>query len=196
MYRRAAILLSAVALAGLAGCGKKSEQAAAPSAESPAAQAPATASVPAVTAPPKRKPGLWEQTISMSEMTQKSSICIDAAVEQAMGWWGQQATKDMCPKQSITRALDGSWRIQSECNMGSGGTTVTNGVATGDFGSNYRMEAETVTTGASAPQMNGSHKMTLTAAWKGPCPAGMKPGDMQLPGGMKINMLEMAKASK
>jgi len=200
MRRRAAFLVSAAALAALAACGKKPEPAPAPSAEAPsaqapAAQAPATATVPAMT-PPKRKPGLWEQTISMSEMTQKSSICIDKAVEDAMGWWGQQTTKDMCAKQSVTRALDGSWRVESECSMGSGGKTVTKGVASGDFGSNYRMEAETITTGAAAPQMNGSHKMTLTAAWKGPCPAGMKPGDMQLPGGMKINMLEMAKASK
>jgi hypothetical protein len=195
MRRRAAFLLSAVALTALAACGKKPEREAAPSAQAPGAQAPATAAVPAMT-PPKRKPGLWEQTISMSEMTQKSSICIDEAVENAMGWWGQQTTKDMCAKQSVTRALDGSWHVESECSMGSGGTTVTKGVASGDFNSSYKMEAETVTSGAAAPQMNGSHKMTLTAAWQGPCPPGMKPGDMQLPGGMKINMLELAKASK
>jgi hypothetical protein len=40
--------------------------------------------------------------------------------------------------------------------------------------------------------MNGSHKMVLDAVWQGPCPAGFKPGDMELPGGMKINVLEMA----
>jgi hypothetical protein len=33
--------------------------------------------------------------------------------------------------------------------------------------------------------------MTLDATWKGPCPADFKPGDMELPGGMKINMLTM-----
>ena len=44
---------------------------------------------------------------------------------------------------------------------------------------------------AGAPQMNGEHAMTLEATWKGPCPADFKPGDMELPGGMKINMLTM-----
>src|SRR5438552_2208628 len=46
--------------------------------------------------------------------------------------------------------------------------------------------------GAAATQMNGEHEMTMEGTWKGACPAGFKPGDMELPGGMKINMLDMA----
>jgi hypothetical protein len=41
--------------------------------------------------------------------------------------------------------------------------------------------------------MNGTHDMTLEASWQGPCPAGMQPGDMLLPGGMKNNMLKIPK---
>jgi hypothetical protein len=75
--------------------------------------------------------------------------------------------------------------------MGSGGTIVSTGEAKGDFGSHYTVDIKSSTTGAAAPQMNGEHAMTLEATWKGPCPAGFKPGDMELPGGMKINMLTM-----
>jgi hypothetical protein len=32
----------------------------------------------------------------------------------------------------------------------------------------------------------------MEATWQGPCPADMKPGDMAMPNGMKINMMDMA----
>ena len=143
-------------------------------------------------APPSRAPGLWVQTVSSAGMTQQSRLCVDAAVEAAFGWWGQ--TTGACAKPSVTRGPDGGWRFNSRCDMGPAGVNATTGVATGDFSAADRMQAETITTAAAAPQMNGAHKMTLEAAWQGPCPAGMKPGDMTLPGGMKINLLEVAAA--
>jgi hypothetical protein len=98
----------------------------------------------------------------------------------------------MCSKTAMSRGLDGSWSFSSVCNVGAGGKTTTSGVITGDFNSKYEMTAESTTEGASAPQMNGPHKMAMEAVWVGPCPAGFKPGDMELPGGMKMNMLAMA----
>ena len=179
------LICLAVGVLLLAGCGEKSGGEAAPA----SGQAASTATP---VSPPRRKPGLWEQRVSMAEMDQVTRLCVDDAVEDKLSWWGQQATRDMCAKTSMKRRLDGAWEIASECEMGSGGKTVTNGVATGDFSRAYRMEATTVTTGAQAPQMNGEHKMVVEAAWKGPCPTGFKPGDMELPGGMRFNMLEMA----
>jgi len=191
MNRYMAWLASAAALSMIAGCGDKS----APKEKADAAQGAAkdvTATVAAPVAPPHRKPGLWEQKVSMAGMNQVTRLCLDAAAEQKLSAFGQQATKDMCAKTRMARRLDGAWEIASECDMGAGGKTVTTGVATGDFASAYKMEATTVTSGASAPQMNGEHKMVMEATWKGPCPAGFKPGDMELPGGMKFNMIEMA----
>jgi hypothetical protein len=37
----------------------------------------------------------------------------------------------------------------------------------------------------------GPINMTITAKWLGPCEAGQKPGDLILPGGMKINLRDM-----
>ena len=56
---------------------------------------------------------------------------------------------------------------------------------------NSILAAENTVSGASARHMNGVHAMTIEATWKGPCPADLKPGDMVLPGGMKINMMQI-----
>jgi hypothetical protein len=72
--------------------------------------------------------------------------------------------------------------------MGGSGTVTSDGSATGDFSSHYKVEATAVTSGAPTPQANGAHKMSIEATWQGPCPADMKPGDMEMPGGTKINM--------
>lgn len=199
MTRRAGLLITAAALAALAGCNKKPAEPAAPaapSAESPAAQAPASTTAAAPLAAPRRKPGLWQQTISMAKMKQSTELCVDDALEAKMGWWGQQASKDMCTHTDFTRALDGSMSFTSSCNLGASGHTVTKGVATGDFSRAYKVELVSTTTGAVSPQMNGDHASVIEAAWKGPCPAGMKGGDMVLPGGMKMNLLDMAAMTK
>lgn len=178
-----------VALLTLAACNRNEEAAETP-AEAPAATAPAPAAGETAAAP-QRRPGLWEQRVSTEGMVQVSRICIDEALEKRIGWWGQQATADACEKNQVTRRADGGWQFSSVCDMGTGGKTTTSGVATGDFNSRYLVEAESSTVGAEAPQMNGVRKMIIESAWQGPCPEGFEPGDMELPGGMRINLLDM-----
>ena len=181
------VLVSTACVLALAACSKK--PAAAPDASS--AAAPAVASAPAAPmTPPERKAGRWEQKMSTAGMTQVSRIGFSDEVNKKMSLWGQQAGDDQCTSKSVTPTV-GGWKFASTCNMGSGGTIVSSGEARGDFGSHYTVDIRSSTTGAGAPQMNGEHVMTLEATWKGPCPADFKPGDMELPGGMKINMLTM-----
>jgi hypothetical protein len=182
------VLVSAAALLALTACSKKDNAAKAPDAS---VAGPAAAKAPAAPlAPPERKVGLWEQKMSTAGMTQVSRVCISDEVNKQMSLWGQQSGKDMCQRQSIS-PTPGGWKFSSSCNMGSGGTIVSEGEAKGDFGSRYTVDIKSSTTGAAAPQMNGEHAMTLEATWKGPCPPDFKPGDMELSGGMKINMLTM-----
>lgn len=183
------IALFATAALALAGCGQK-EAAKAP-ADSAAAPAAATAAVGPAT-PPARKPGLWTQTVSMGDFNQTTRLCLDETTDKSMSLWGAQMSKDMCETNETTRGLDGSYRFNSVCDMGSGGTSRTSGVASGDFQTSYKVDAETTTEGASAPQMNGTRKMAINAAWQGPCPEGFKPGDMELPGGMKMNLTDLS----
>ena len=182
------VLVSAAAILALTACSKK--PASAPDAATAAAPAAAAAPQTASMTPPERKAGLWEQKMSTAGMTQVSRICFSDEVNKKMSLWGQQGGEEMCSQQSVTPTA-GGWKFSSTCNMGSGGTIVSSGEAKGDFGTHYTVDMKSSTTGAAAPQMNGEHAMTLEATWKGPCPADFKPGDMELPGGMKINMLTM-----
>jgi hypothetical protein len=186
-----AIAISAVALLALAACQKKAQTETA--AATGAATAPEASTGPST--PPPRKPGLWTQTISTGQMQQTTRICLDAATEKALAWWGAQAGKQTCAQQSITPQPGGGWTFHSVCASPSGGSVASDGTASGDFGSHYRVEATSTTSGGPMPQANGVHKMTLDATWQGPCPADMKPGDMQLPGGVKINMAEVGAGS-
>lgn len=190
MVRRA--LTMTVALLALAACGKKEDKTAAVGDAAPAA---ATAPAPGPAATPRRKPGLWTQTVSMEGFSQITRICLDEATEAKLSVVGGQMSQEACSQTTMTPKLGGGWSFSSTCDMGSGGKTTTTGVITGDFGSKYRMEADTTTEGAGAPQMNGARKMVMEAAWQGPCPADFKPGDMEMPNGMKMNMLAMGGAA-
>ena len=182
---RIAMLAGAASLA-LAGCHKKEEQ-----------QATGNAAAPVKAETPKRKPGLWKQTIMIEELgaVQSASLCLDADTDSKVSWWAQQGVRSGCAKNDIQRQPDGSWKFSSVCQMAGGIKMTTNGSAVGDFDSKYEVKAETTTTGAPMAQMNGTRTVTIDAAWQGPCPAGMQPGDMDLPDGRRVNMQTMASAA-
>ena len=115
----------------------------------------------------------------------------DEATEAKMTVWGQAAGKDICAKNTIT-PMAGGWRIESECDFGEAGKNVSTGTITGDFNTKYVLKMSTTTTGAKMLQMNGTQEMEMTGVWQGACPAGMKPGDMTLPGGATININDVA----
>ena len=180
------VLVMGLGLLAVAACQKKPDSTAAVG-EAPSASASAT-----MNTPPKRKPGLWSQTISTGDMTQTMKLCLDEATEAKMTVWGQQATKNACAKNLVTPAVGGGWTFVSECDMGEAGKIATTGKATGNFNSKYVIKATSVTTGSSMAQSNGTQEMEMTGTWEGACPANMKPGDMTLPNGMTMNIANMA----
>jgi hypothetical protein len=188
---RKALVLTAAGVLVLSACDRKPAQAphapAAPGA-APASSAPAAATPVAM---PARAPGLWEQKVSSRGMTQASRICLDKATEARFTWWGQHAGQGACSHTRTTPRVGGGWTFASSCDMGENGKTETRGEVSGDFAKAYKVSARSTISGARAPEMNGTHAMTLEARWQGPCPAGMQPGDVVLPGGMKINMLQI-----
>ena len=191
-----AILVCGCAALALSACSKKSETAA----SGGAAPATAVASATGPATPPTRKAGLWEQTMTSEStpvgaaMNQTIRMCVDEASEAKMKWWATENRKGRseCAEQSVSRKLGGGWSFHSVCDVGDGGKVTADGEATGDFGSHYKVEVHSVMTGSPMAQANVSHKMTMEAVWKGPCPAGMKGGDIEMPGGMRINTLDAA----
>jgi hypothetical protein len=180
----------AVALLALAACQRKTQTAAATGAAAPAAaMAPARPVAPL--APPPRRPGLWDQKLSTGQMQQSTKICLDPATDRQMAWWGSQAPGASCAEQKITPHAGGGWNFHSVCRSPGVGTTTSDGTATGDFASHYKVEVTSTTVGGPMPQANGTHKIGIEATWQGPCPTGMRPGDMQMPGGLRINMNDL-----
>ena len=184
-------IVAAGTLAALAGCGEKpTEKTEAAGGAKPAASAPASL---AQAAWPKRKPGLWTQTMTLKEQgfSRDFRYCIDAASDEKLGLDSQGANAQ-CTKGQPARTADGGWTITSACDMGPAGQTQSTIQVSGDFDSRYVMEIATTTTGAAQPAMNGQHRMTMTAEWSGACPEGWVGGDVEMPGGMRMNLLTKA----
>jgi hypothetical protein len=194
---RLAYVLAAAAVA-LVACQKKSAE---PAKTGQAAPTTATAAAPAAPiGPPHRRAGLWAQTMTTAGMHQTIKMCLDADTDAKMAIWGQAMGKNTCAKNLVT-PTPGGWAFESECDMGGSGHVVSKGTATGDFNSRYTVKVSSTTTGSQMAQANGQHEMSLDAVYEGPCPAGMKGGDVNITvpgmkGGMTINMEKMAAMQK
>ena len=141
---------------------------------------------------PARKPGLWETTIETSgKVLHTTRHCIDARTDRQMQEMGMGLTSG-CTKRDIRR--DGA-RIVSDtvCKFGQS-TMTSHAVTTGDFASAIRTESDT----HYEPPLMGKtdSRAVVTSKWAGECPAGWKPGDMEMPGsGQRMNISDMMKAA-
>lgn len=140
---------------------------------------------------PSRKPGQWELHMkagdSMPEMTMQ--MCLDAATDKGMMQVGLGMAKSMCPNQ--TTAREGALIvIDSTCEVG-GMKIKSRTEISGDFQSEYTMVVKGDI--ADAPEgMPNTTAMEHKARWvSATCADGMTPGDIEMPGGIKMNMQKM-----
>jgi hypothetical protein len=139
---------------------------------------------------PSRKPGLWEVTIqSKGQPEVKSRQCIDAKTDAQMQSAGQGVMKSNCSKNAMRR--EGStWVNESVCRLGNS-TLTSRSVISGDFEREIRM----VIDAQYAPPLMGksTDQTTVTQRHAGACPAGWKPGEMEVPGmGQRIDVTGLA----
>jgi len=141
---------------------------------------------------PSRKPGLWLVTMIIPGMganmpSHETRMCTDESTEAAMMSSGGNMAQGMCSKPDIKRDGD-TVTSDSVCQMGQ--TRVTSHSVTHFIGdSAYHTDIKT----SFDPPMMGraDSAMTQDAKWAGPCPAGMLPGDIVMPNGMKLNLKTM-----
>ena len=140
--------------------------------------------------PPKRKSGLWETTMQFASrpgggMTMKQ--CIDQKSDDLMRSQAREAQADMdkqCSKRDWKQIATG-YEFESVCTF-AGTTHKSKGRVTGSMETSYKMVMDT----QYEPPMQGmsTGHMEMQAKWAGACPADMKPGDMIMPDGGRMNV--------
>ena len=180
----------AVAVLGMTACSREE-----PAPSQPAAGEPADAPETAGAAPagrPELREGLWAVTSQVDDLTTTMRMCVDAEVQRRMSVLGSQMAGGACEEAEVSARPGGGWTVRSVCDMGSGGRTVSEGTLTGDLRTADRNEMTSTTTGAAVPHMNRTVTQVGQGEHQGACPEGMSPGDLEGPGGVRLNMLEMA----
>ncbi len=141
---------------------------------------------------PAPKAGLWRESLLRDGrglgLIGEMRACLDSDARARLSAMGGQAGKSMCRSLAVSRDIDGGYHFSSACNLGPGGRVVTQGELTGNLARRYRVRSRTDTSGAVLASMNGQHTIDLEASYLGPCPAGMKPGEVVIANGMKVNM--------
>jgi Protein of unknown function (DUF3617) len=141
---------------------------------------------------PIRKAGLWEMKVLRAgsptpEMTMQH--CTDANTDRQMST-SFSPSKDICSKQDVQKTATG-YVTDSVCGV-AGMAITSRAEITGDFNSAYTVKS----TSHSERGPNGAPRdsaTTIEAKWLGACKADQKPGDIMMPGGMKMNILDLEK---
>ncbi|MCP4617603.1 MAG: DUF3617 family protein [Bradyrhizobium sp.] len=141
---------------------------------------------------PVRKAGLWEMKVlrtggSMPDVTMQH--CTDASTDKQMST-SFSPGKETCSKQDIQKTASG-YVSDSVCSV-AGMTVTSHAEITGDFNSAYTVKSTSHSEGAVTGKSRDA-ETTIEAKWVGDCKADQKPGDIVMPGGMKMNVLDLEK---
>ncbi len=141
---------------------------------------------------PTRKAGLWEMKLvrtgsSMPDMTMQH--CTDATTDKQMST-SFSPGKETCSKQDIQKTATG---YVSDTVCGVAGTTITSHAEiAGDFNSAYTVKSTSHSERGAIGTPRDS-TTTIEAKWLGACKPDQKPGDIVMPGGMKMNIMDLEK---
>ena len=146
---------------------------------------------------PARKAGQWKIEIipetAGAAPSMTIEVCLDAASDKAMMESGMAMAGSQC--QTLSQSTNGDQTIiDATCDLG-GMKTKSHTVITGDFQSGYSMQITSDMEGG-PPTMPAHSVITQNATWMGECTGGMQPGDMLMPGGMKVNALRRWAAAR
>ena len=142
---------------------------------------------------PTRKPGLWElkmQRPGAAGDDVAMQHCTDETTDKKMTSAVQPMATESCSKQDLQKTATG-YVNDTVCNI-AGMTTKSHAEITGDFNSAYTVKVTSQNENP-LPGVPKNASMTLDAKWLGPCKDGQKPGDIVMPGGIKMNITDMEK---
>lgn len=139
---------------------------------------------------PARKPGLWEMKMLANSATPGMTMqhCTDESTDKFMNTTFSPMAKEMCSKNEMTKTATG-YVTDSVCNIG-GVNSTSHAEIIGDFNSAYTMKVTSQSDG-SAKGAARNTTMQLEARWLGTCKPDQKPGDIVMPGGVKMNVKDL-----
>ena len=143
---------------------------------------------------PKLKPGLWEMSSSSraSDAKSKTTLCLDASVQQDMIKMSSGMMAGMCSKSELK--MSGNKFIgEAVCNLG-GSTMKSKSVMTMNSDTSYRTEAQATFD----PPLGGQTetKTVIEGRHIGACKPGQQPGDLTMPNGQTINIRNVMSGKK
>ncbi len=135
---------------------------------------------------PLMKEGLWESHTQRNAPGRKSEsdskICQTHDVEKAMRAQADQMMQAGHCTAVVTRPAPGTYVTESHCDKGLLAGTVTKTITV--FQSETAVHLETHSTAGQTETTT-----IIDQRYVGSCPADMKPGDVIMPGGMKMNLV-------
>jgi len=142
---------------------------------------------------PVRKAGLWEMKMLRTgspapDMTMQH--CTDESTDKEMSATFSPMAKEACSKNDVQKTATG-YVTDSVCSIG-GMSMTSHSETSGDFNSAYTVKATSHSQGGPAGMARDS-STTIEAKWLGPCKSDQKPGDIIMPGGIKMNIKDMEK---
>jgi uncharacterized protein DUF3617 len=152
------------------------------------------ASAPAAAAGPEqlpiRKAGLWEIKMvrtgsPMPDMTMQH--CTNESTDRQMNGVAGPAAQQACSKQDIRKTATG-YAADTVCTV-AGRSITSHSDVVGDFNSAYTVTTVSHSEGGPGPVRDTTS--TIEAKWIGPCRPDQKPGDIVMPGGRKMNVMEL-----
>lgn len=142
---------------------------------------------------PVRKPGLWEMKMvrtgsPVPDMAMQH--CTDETTDKEMSASFSPVSKEMCSKNDIQKTATG-YVTDSVCSV-AGMSMTSHSEITGDFNSAYTVKSTSYNERGPAGVPRDS-TTTIEAKWLGACKADQKPGDIVMPGGIKMNIKDLEK---
>ena len=143
---------------------------------------------------PIRKAGLWEiKMVRTGSPVPAITMqhCTDATTDRAMNGMASPTAQQACAKQDIRKTATG-YASDTVCTI-AGRTITSHSDVVGDFNSAYTVTtvSQTNTEGSAAATRNTTS--TIEAKWIGGCKPDQKPGDVVMPDGRKVNVIDLQK---
>ena len=143
---------------------------------------------------PLRKAGLWEMKVATvgSPMPKMTFLqCTDETVDKELSNNASPMLKQICAKQDIRKTATG-FVSDSVCEV-VGMTMTSHAETTGDFNSAYTVKSTSRVQHEPGGAADREVIATIEARWLGACKPDQKPGDVVMPGGLKMNVKDAAK---